>query len=39
MARADVSGDFDLVILDLGAPGDDGLEVLSAIRRRVRASR
>ncbi len=34
MARADVSGDFDLVILDLGLPGEDGLEVLSAIRRR-----
>jgi DNA-binding response OmpR family regulator len=26
--------DFDLVILDLGLPGRDGLEVLSAIRQR-----
>ncbi len=27
-------GDFDLVILDLGLPGRDGFQVLSAIRRR-----
>ena len=26
--------DFDLLILDLGLPGQDGLEVLAAIRRR-----
>jgi DNA-binding response OmpR family regulator len=27
-------GDFDLVILDLGLPGRDGLDVLSELRRR-----
>ena len=35
MARGgDLSADFDLVILDLGLPGQDGLEVLSALRKR-----
>ena len=35
MARGgDLSAEFDLVILDLGLPGEDGLEVLSALRRR-----
>jgi len=28
------SGEFDLLILDLGLPGLDGLDVLSALRRR-----
>lgn len=27
-------GDFDLLVLDLGLPGKDGLDVLAAIRRR-----
>ncbi|HWH35087.1 MAG TPA: response regulator transcription factor [Acidimicrobiales bacterium] len=31
MAR---DGDFDLVVLDLGLPGRDGLDVLASIRRR-----
>ncbi len=30
-------GDFDLVILDLGLPGRDGLQVLTTIRRRSRS--
>jgi DNA-binding response OmpR family regulator len=29
-----LSGDFDLVILDLGLPGRDGLEILEELRRR-----
>src|SRR5918999_907070 len=36
MAHA-VSGQFDLVILDLGLPGKDGLEVLDELLARVRA--
>jgi len=37
MARGDLAGEFDLVILDLGLPGHDGLEVLSTIRGRTQA--
>ena len=33
-AAAARDGDFDLVLLDLGLPGQDGLEVLAEIRRR-----
>jgi two-component system copper resistance phosphate regulon response regulator CusR len=33
-AAAARDGEFDLVILDLGLPGQDGLDVLAAIRRR-----
>jgi two-component system copper resistance phosphate regulon response regulator CusR len=29
-----LSGDFDLMLLDLGLPGKDGLEVLAEVRRR-----
>jgi len=31
------SGEFDLLILDLGLPGIDGLDVLSALRRQDRS--
>ena len=35
MARGgDLAAQFDLVILDLGLPGKDGLQVLSALRKR-----
>jgi len=29
-----LSGEFDLMLLDLGLPGKDGLDVLAAVRRR-----
>ena len=37
MARGDLADEFDLVILDLGLPGRDGIEVLSAIRDRTQS--